>query len=122
MTIVLVGLFKQIVESNFCSMTAGFFLFVVGVFLLAALLHPQEFFNVVYGFFYFLAIPCMSMLLMFYSFGNLNVVSWGTRETAGKSVSENVADVPQHKMKKKSVLHGILNKMKGETHWILSFN
>ncbi|XP_046337442.2 chitin synthase chs-1-like [Haliotis rufescens] len=126
MTIVLVGLFKQVVESNFCSMTAGFFLFVVGVFLLSAMLHPQEFITVVYGFFYFLAIPCMSMLLMFYSFGNLNVVSWGTRETAGKSVSENVADVPQHKMKNKSALHGILNKMKGsaddsDSDYVFSF-
>ncbi|XP_067661074.1 chitin synthase chs-2-like [Haliotis asinina] len=122
MTIVLVGVFKQIVESNFCSMTAGFFLFVVGVFLVSALLHPQEFFNVIYGFLYFLAIPCMSMLLMFYSFGNLNVGSWGTRDS-GKKVSEN--NLPQEKKKKQSAMQGILDRIKGsddaDSDYVFSF-
>ncbi|XP_046547881.1 chitin synthase chs-2-like [Haliotis rubra] len=123
MTIVLVGVFKQIVESNFCSMTAGFFLFVVGVFVLAAILHPQEFFNVIYGFLYFLAIPCMSMLLMFYSFGNLNVVSWGTRDKVDTNVSGN--NMSQQKEKKQSAMQGILNRMKGsddsDSDYVLSF-
>ena len=78
--IVLVGLLKQIAQSGFCSLTAMFFLYVVGVFVVAAILHPQEFFDVLHGFLYFLAIPCTSMLLIFYSLANLHVVSWGTRE------------------------------------------
>lgn len=41
----------------------------------------QEFWCILHGFLYFLAIPSMSMLLMLYSIGNLHVVSWGTRET-----------------------------------------
>ena len=40
----------------------------------------QEFWCIIHGFLYFLAIPSMSMLLMLYSLGNLHIVSWGTRE------------------------------------------
>ena len=40
----------------------------------------QEFWCILHGLLYFLAIPSMSMLLMIYSLGNLHVVSWGTRE------------------------------------------
>ena len=42
--------------------------------------YVQEFWCIIHGFLYFLAIPSMSMLLMLYSLGNLHVVSWGTRE------------------------------------------
>ena len=40
----------------------------------------QEFKCILHGFLYFLAVPSMSMLLIFYSLANLHVVSWGTRE------------------------------------------
>ena len=40
----------------------------------------QEFRCLLHGFLYFLAVPSMSMLLVFYSLANLHVVSWGTRE------------------------------------------
>jgi len=42
----------------------------------------QEFWCLIHGLIYFLAIPSMSMLLMIYSLGNLHIVSWGTRESA----------------------------------------
>lgn len=80
MMIVFIGLLKEAAEAGFCSVTTVFLLFVAGVFVLAACLHPQEFFCVLHGFLYFLSIPSMSMLLMIYSLGNLHVVSWGTRE------------------------------------------
>lgn len=79
--IVLVGIVMQMVEEGLCSPTAIFFFYVAGTFLLAALLHPQEFFCIIHGFTYFLAIPSMYMLLIIYSMINLHVVSWGTRET-----------------------------------------
>uniref|UniRef100_A0A158R449 chitin synthase n=1 Tax=Syphacia muris TaxID=451379 RepID=A0A158R449_9BILA len=57
------------------------FLFsVIGSFITAAILHPLEFTCVVPGLLYFLAIPCMYMLLPIYSLCNLNTVTWGTRE------------------------------------------
>ena len=40
----------------------------------------QEFWCLLHGCLYFLAIPAMSMVLMLYSLGNLHVVTWGTRE------------------------------------------
>ncbi|VDK53649.1 unnamed protein product [Anisakis simplex] len=49
-------------------------------FLTAAILHPLEFTCIIPGMLYFLAIPCMYMLLPIYSLCNMNTVSWGTRE------------------------------------------
>ncbi|VDP13666.1 unnamed protein product [Heligmosomoides polygyrus] len=49
-------------------------------FVTAAILHPLEFTCVIPGILYFLAIPCMYMLLPIYSICNLNTVTWGTRE------------------------------------------
>lgn len=80
--LVLVGIIIQIAEEGPCSPTAIFFFYVAGTFILAAILHPQEFFCVLHGMIYFLAIPSMYMLLMIYSLCNLHVVSWGTREVS----------------------------------------
>ncbi|XP_076459247.1 chitin synthase chs-1-like isoform X2 [Babylonia areolata] len=80
MMLVMVGLLKQAGEFGFCSITTIFVLSVVSIFLLAAIVHPQEFTCILHGFLYFLSVPSMSMLLIFYSLANLHVVSWGTRE------------------------------------------
>ncbi|XP_025102509.1 chitin synthase chs-2-like isoform X2 [Pomacea canaliculata] len=81
MMIVLVGLLRQIQESGLCSVTAIFFLGIAVVFATTAILHPQEMGNILFGLLYFLAIPCTSMILVFYAVANLNVVSWGTRDS-----------------------------------------
>ena len=49
-------------------------------FFIAAVLHPLEFTCIIPGILYFMAIPCMYMMLPIYSLCNLNTVSWGTRE------------------------------------------
>jgi chitin synthase len=54
--------------------------FVYFSFVTAAILHPLEFTCVIPGILYFMAIPCMYMLLPIYSICNLNTVAWGTRE------------------------------------------
>ena len=41
MLVVLIGLLKEGIESQFCSVTTVFFCFVAGVFLVAAILHPM---------------------------------------------------------------------------------
>ncbi|XP_033728979.1 chitin synthase chs-2-like [Pecten maximus] len=92
MMIVFIGLLKEAAEAGFCSVTTVFLLFVAGVFVLAACLHPQEFFCVLHGFLYFLSIPSMSMLLMIYSLGNLHVVSWGTRESKQPTTAPKPAE------------------------------
>ncbi|XP_062614047.1 chitin synthase chs-2-like [Saccostrea cucullata] len=81
MLVVLIGLLKEGVEAQFCSVTTVFFCFVAGVFVIAAILHPKEFTCILHGLLYFLAVPSMSMLLIFYSVGNLHNVNWGTRES-----------------------------------------
>ncbi|XP_062604879.1 chitin synthase chs-1-like [Saccostrea cucullata] len=81
MLVVLIGLLKEGVEAQFCSVTTVFFCFVAGVFVIAAFLHPKEFTCILHGLLYFLAVPSMSMLLIFYSVGNLHNVNWGTRES-----------------------------------------
>lgn len=41
MIVVLIGLLKEGIESQFCSVTTVFFCFVAGVFVIAAFLHPK---------------------------------------------------------------------------------
>lgn len=41
MMIVLVGLIRQIADYGFCSVTTIFFITIVGIFVVAAILHPQ---------------------------------------------------------------------------------
>ncbi|KAK3602567.1 hypothetical protein CHS0354_021163 [Potamilus streckersoni] len=81
MMIVLVGLVVHMVQNGLCSITTIFFIYVAGVFLISALLHPKEFFCVIHGFLYFIAVPCTSLIMMLYALCNLNITSWGTRET-----------------------------------------
>nr|KAG5714884.1 hypothetical protein BaRGS_000372 [Batillaria attramentaria] len=80
MMIVIVGLVLEMKKDGICAPTTIFTVFIVGVFIISAVMHPMEFYCLFHGILYFLAIPCMSMLLMIYSICNLNVVSWGTRE------------------------------------------
>ncbi|KAK3082737.1 hypothetical protein FSP39_003848 [Pinctada imbricata] len=99
MMVVIVGLLLEAVGAGLCSVTTIFLIFVAGVFVVSAMLHPQEFFCILHGFLYFLAIPSMSMLLMIYSLGNLHVVSWGTRETKLPTPTQTAAK-PQQKQGK----------------------
>ncbi|KAK7112101.1 chitin synthase chs-2-like [Littorina saxatilis] len=95
MMVVLVGLLRQIAESGMCSVTAIFFVGVAGIFCLAALLHPQEMMNLFYGLLYFLSIPSMSMLLVFYAVANLNDVGWGTRDSNEASSGKKKSKIEQ---------------------------
>ncbi|XP_052089240.1 chitin synthase chs-2-like [Mytilus californianus] len=87
MVIVLIGVIQDAADKRLCSTTTIFFIFVAGVFVTSAILHPKEFFCLLHGVLYFVAIPSMSMLMFLYSIGNLHVVSWGTRETNKENTS-----------------------------------
>ncbi|KHJ44104.1 Chitin synthase [Trichuris suis] len=80
MMAVIVGTAVQVQKDGIYSPHAVFLLVVISSFFIAACLHPSEFFCIVPGILYFLAIPCMYLLLTIYSVCNLHVVSWGTRE------------------------------------------
>ncbi|KAM7373610.1 hypothetical protein PAMP_008450 [Pampus punctatissimus] len=51
------------------------------IYIITAIMHPQEFSLVFHGFLYILCIPSAYLLLIIYSMVNMNNVSWGTRET-----------------------------------------
>ncbi|XP_053719412.1 chitin synthase chs-2-like [Synchiropus splendidus] len=62
------------------------------IYIITAIMHPQEFHLVFYGFLYIICIPSAYLLLTIYSMCNMNNVSWGTRETKpapGASKPEN---------------------------------
>lgn len=54
------------------------------IFIICAILHPQEFLDLIPGLLYYITIPSGYLLLMIYSMVNMNIVSWGTRETTKK--------------------------------------
>ena len=68
------------IEMTF-TLNNAFFLFLVGCVFLAGCLHPREIHCLLAGPVYLLLTPSMSMLLGLYSVININVVSWGTRDS-----------------------------------------
>ncbi|KAL4217427.1 Chitin synthase 2 [Mactra antiquata] len=111
MMIVIVGLLRQAALYGWCSVTTIFLSFVGGVFVLSAFLHPQEFWCIIHGFLYFLAIPSMSMILMLYALGNLHVVSWGTRENKTAATQE------AEKKSKLDQVSGFMSMFQGCCAW-----
>lgn len=88
MMAVIVGTALQLGEDGIGSPSAIFLIALTGSFLIAACLHPQEFWCIVPGIIYLLSIPSMYLLLILYSIINLNVVSWGTREVPVKKTKK----------------------------------
>ncbi|XP_055339355.1 chitin synthase chs-2-like [Paramacrobiotus metropolitanus] len=120
MMAVIVGTAIQINDDGWGSPSAIFLIALVGSFFSAAILHPQEFFCIGHGFLYFLSIPAMYLLLMIYSLCNLNVVSWGTRETATKKTQAEVAREKAEaekaaKAKQQEGFMGFMRKIRGDT-------
>lgn len=69
------------VPNIYCNVNALFFFFTAGTFIVCGVLHPGELITLLQGLVYYVAIPTMYMILMLYAVCNLNVISWGTRET-----------------------------------------
>ena len=81
-------------------------------YILTALFHPLEFSSIVHGFMYFLTIPSSFVLLTIYSFCNIHVVSWGTREVAKVKSKEKVEKTRKIAEEKKNVSeNGILSML-----------
>ncbi|XP_058877800.1 chitin synthase chs-1-like [Acipenser ruthenus] len=76
---IIVDMVKQ---QTFITPSGLFFIFLVVLYFVAALMHPQEFHLVLYGFIYIICVPSAYLLLNIYTLVNLNNISWGTRETA----------------------------------------
>ncbi|KAK6301520.1 hypothetical protein J4Q44_G00275730, partial [Coregonus suidteri] len=68
-------------QGTFITPTGLFLLSMAAMYLVTALLHPQEFSMIIYGLMYFICIPSGYLLLTIYSLVNMHIVTWGTRET-----------------------------------------
>ncbi|TMS33224.1 hypothetical protein L596_000987 [Steinernema carpocapsae] len=88
MLAVLVATSSQIVLETAFSPTSIFVLAMIGIFFVAALLHPHEFYNIIFGLIFFLMIPSTYVFLSFYALINLNVINWGTREAVAKATGQ----------------------------------
>ena len=122
MMAVLAGTFLQLIEDGIGSPSFIFLISMVGSFFIAACLHPREFWCIVHGIVYLLAIPSMYLLLIIYSITNLNVVSWGTREVVVKKSKKEIEAEEKEKaeMAKNKKEKGIWGFMKGCYEVLLS--
>uniref|UniRef100_A0A1B6CU26 chitin synthase n=1 Tax=Clastoptera arizonana TaxID=38151 RepID=A0A1B6CU26_9HEMI len=115
MMAVFVGTALQLGEDGAGSPSAIFLSCMMGSFIIAAILHPQEFKCILPILIYFLSIPSMYLLLILYSIINLNVVSWGTREVQVKKTKKELeqekkeAEEAKRKAKKKTLLGFLQN-------------
>ncbi|XP_040583648.1 chitin synthase chs-2 [Lepeophtheirus salmonis] len=115
MMAVIVGTALQLGEDGVGSPSAMFLISMCSSFLIAAFLHPQEFWCIVPGLIYLLCIPSMYLLLIIYSITNLNVVSWGTREVQAKKTKKELeaekkmASVQQTKARKEGLWGMLIN-------------
>lgn len=114
MMIATVGTLISIATESFNSPNVVFLSGLGIIFTVAAILHPQEFFCLVYGALYFLVVPSTFILLTIFYLCNLNNVSWGTREVPKKQSPEEIeaqkkAEEEKAKKKKKMfTLYGVV--------------
>jgi chitin synthase len=87
--------------------------FLTFSFILAAVVHPQEFWCLPYGIIYYVTIPSMYLLLVIYSFFNMNDVSWGTREVAKKKTKAELIEEREKEKQMKEQATKINKKNEG---------
>ncbi|KAJ0056136.1 hypothetical protein NL108_003416, partial [Boleophthalmus pectinirostris] len=71
----------MVMQKTFLTPTGVFLVSMTVMYMITAILHPEEFGLIMYGLMYFICIPSGYLLLTIYSLVNMNNVSWGTRET-----------------------------------------
>uniref|UniRef100_A0A3Q1F005 chitin synthase n=1 Tax=Acanthochromis polyacanthus TaxID=80966 RepID=A0A3Q1F005_9TELE len=72
---------EMVVQGTFLTPTGVFLVSMTIMYVVTALLHPEEFTMLIYGLMYFICIPSGYLLLTIYSLVNMNIVTWGTRES-----------------------------------------
>ncbi|XP_057376079.1 chitin synthase chs-2-like [Daphnia carinata] len=71
-----------------------FFLCLASCIFLAGCLHPSEIQCLLAGPVYLLLTPSMSILLLLYSIINMNIVSWGTRDSNPPATARPTTEIP----------------------------
>ncbi|XP_014845256.1 PREDICTED: uncharacterized protein LOC106919430 [Poecilia mexicana] len=72
---------SMVVEKTILTPSSIFVVAMSIIYVVTALVHPQELPLLAYGLLYIICIPSAYLLLTIYSMVNMNSVSWGTRET-----------------------------------------
>ncbi|KAK9963906.1 hypothetical protein ABG768_005125 [Culter alburnus] len=84
----------MVIQQTFITPTGLFLVSGAILYMVTAILHPQETSLILYGLMYFICIPSGYLLLTIYSLVNMHIVSWGTRETSkGKEQKKQVGVV-----------------------------
>uniref|UniRef100_A0A668ATZ7 chitin synthase n=1 Tax=Myripristis murdjan TaxID=586833 RepID=A0A668ATZ7_9TELE len=71
----------MVMQGTFLTPTGLFLVSMSIMYMVTAILHPEEFGMIIYGLMYFICIPSGYLLLTIYSLVNMHIVSWGTRES-----------------------------------------
>ncbi|XP_070689214.1 chitin synthase 1 [Pempheris klunzingeri] len=81
----------MVIEGTFLTPTGLFLVSMAIMYMVTAILHPEEFGMIIYGLMYFICIPSGYLLLTIYSLVNMHIVSWGTRESnkGGEEMKKN---------------------------------
>ena len=110
MMIVFVGTVITAAQESPYHPNVIFILFLIFLFVFAAILHPKEWTCALYGGLYFLCIPTGFLLLVLYSVCNLHIVTWGTREVVKEpTVAETKAEKQKREDKKTKIESGLLS-------------
>ncbi|XP_051811504.1 chitin synthase-like [Acanthochromis polyacanthus] len=100
MLVVTMTIVASMVE-NLVSPSSIFVVCMGIIYIVTAIMHPQEFGLIFYGLLYIVCVPSAYLLLTIYSMVNMNNVSWGTRETKpAAGAAPPAANVPQTKAQK----------------------
>ncbi|KAJ8303436.1 hypothetical protein KUTeg_019832 [Tegillarca granosa] len=94
---VFIGTVVNIVKEGWYTPSAVFLYVLFGVFILAGLMHINEFFNLIHIFIYFIFLPLGYLFIPIYAICNMNDISWGTRENQNPEfVNTNTNDVNEN--------------------------
>ncbi|XP_067941375.1 chitin synthase chs-2-like [Watersipora subatra] len=104
MMAVMIGSIVSVAMEGLLTPAGVFLVLLCGIFITSAVFHPQEFFALFPGLLYYITIPSGYLLLMIYSMVNMNIVSWGTRETTKSAKTE----------KPSGFLHSLVDKQIAE--------
>ncbi|XP_062319248.1 chitin synthase 1 isoform X2 [Osmerus eperlanus] len=80
-------------QETFLTPTGLFLVSMTIMYLVTAILHPEEFSMIIYGLMYFICIPSGYLLLTIYSLVNMHIVSWGTRESSKEMEEKKMQSV-----------------------------
>lgn len=91
----------MVVDKTILTPSSMFVVVMAIIYIVTAIMHPQEINLLFYGLLYILCIPSAYLLLTIYSMVNMNNVSWGTRESKpAAGAAKPGATTPQTKAQK----------------------